>query len=367
MIVEGISKCLNLQTCQMKILSTTTTFAMLGGDSLTATRLVRALHARYYKIQDSRFIGGNYGALEGPFAVRHLYRSRNLGEYADWLDSQGICASNEHDVVQDIPVLISERSDDHSHSEPVDGIVLYEALLQSISLRFISLAMALLDIGADPNIKESEGRIGKISDRNTRKKQFRSNPLHLACLHGDPRLVKYLLDKGARHNVPNASSLFPIHLAAGGDYHAVSATSEDDQRLVCVQLLLQAGCPLGIRDGSKQTIVHAAARGGFVKTLNFIMKQWRQENLNLPAGKEKTVQDMRDNWGRTPVHWAVLHGHSQVLEILLRNGFSASPPKLKDSRRRTSVANESPMEICSRLYETDPTTFQCIKEMLERN
>ena len=366
MIVEEISKCLNLQTCQIRILSTTTTFAMLGGDSLTATRLVRALHARYHKIQDSRFIGGNYGILEGPFALRHFYRSKNLGEYADWLDSQQMCGSNEHEVAEP-PTFVSAEFYDHGLSNPVDGMVLYEALLQSISMRFTDLAIALLDIGADPNIKESEGRIGKISDRNTRKKLFRSNPLHLACLHGEPRLVKILLNKGARHSIPNASSIFPIHLACGGDNHSVSSTSEDVQRLGCVELLLQAGCPVRIRDGSGQTIVHAAARGGFVKTLDFIMKHWCQENQNLAAGKEKTVQDMRDNWGRTPVHWAVLHGNIQVLEILLRNGFSADPPKRNDSRRRTSVANESPMEICSRLYENDPITFRCIKEILQRH
>ena len=104
-----------------------------------------------------------------------------------------------------------------------------------------------------------------------------------------------------------------------------------------------------------------------MKTFDFVMKQWCQENLHASATKEKTLIDMRDNWGRTPVHWAVLHGHSQVLEILLRNGFSANPPKPKDNHRRTSVANESPMEICSRLYESDPKTFQCIKDILEIN
>ena len=365
MIVEGIRQCLNLQPCQIRILSTTTTFAMLGGDSLTATRFVRTLYARYHNIVDSRHLGGTYGTLDGPFAVRHLYRSRNLGEYADWLDSQGIFGSVE-DKIDETPEFVSDGSDD-GRSEPIDGMNMYDALLQSASLSWINIAMALLDVGADPNLKESEGRIGKISDRNIRKKKFRSNPLHLACLHGQPRLVKKLLSKGAKRNVPNASSLFPIHLAAGGNYHKVAIPHEDDQRLICVQLLLQAGCPLRIRDGSKQTIVHAAARGGFVNTLSFIMEQWSQENLTLVAGKEKTVVDMRDNWGRTPVHWAVLHGHVRVLEILMYNGFTANPPKPKDNTRRTSVANESPMEICCRLYENDPTTYQCIKEMLQRN
>lgn len=44
MIVEEITKCLNLQACQTRILSTTTTFTMLGGDSLTATRVVHYMH-----------------------------------------------------------------------------------------------------------------------------------------------------------------------------------------------------------------------------------------------------------------------------------------------------------------------------------
>ena len=368
MIVEGISKCLNLQPCQMRILSTTTTFAMLGGDSLTATRLVRALHARHHNVPDSRFIGGNYGVLDGPFSVRHLYRSRNLGEYADWLDAQGICESMENEISES-PESVSTKNipvehDDPGLAEPIVGLALYEALLQATSLHFVNLAMALLDIGADPNIQESEGRLGKVTDRNTQKKLFRSNPLHLACLHGETRLVKKLLSKGARHNVPNASSLFPIHLAAGGDYHKISATNEDDQRLVCVQLLLQAGCPVRIRDGSNQTIVHAAARGGYIKTLDFILTQWCQENRKLSAAKE---QSLRDKWDRTPVHWAVLHGHAQVVEILLHNGFCADPLKPKETYRRTSVANESPMEICNRLYDMDPTTYQSIREMLQRN
>ena len=153
--------------------------------------------------------------------------------------------------MQTHPVLV-EAVNAHTTNDddlPVtdDEIELYEALLQSTSSRFTNIAMALLDIGADPNIQESEGRIGKVTDRNTQKKLFRSNPLHLACLHGEPQLVQKLLNKGAKHNVPNASSLFPLHLAAGGEYHNSSTTNEDDQRLICVQLLLQAGCPLRIQ------------------------------------------------------------------------------------------------------------------------
>lgn len=308
--------------------------------------------------------------MDGPFSVRHLHNSRNLGEDVDWLDAQGFCGSNADDIA--VPALFvypaNERTyDDRQElSVPVDGIVLYEALLHSASSRFTRIAMALLDNGADPNIQESEGRIGKISDRNIRKKIFRSNPLHLACLHGEPRLVKKLLEKGAKHNVPNASSLFPLHLAAGGEYHEISATNEDNHRLACVQLLLDHGCNLNIRDGNKQTVLHAAARGGFVRTLNFAVEHWKM-GIHPVQKRDQILLDMRDNWSRTPVHWAVLHGHYHALEILLKNGFSANPPKRKESVRRTSVADESPLEMCARLKENDPERFLAIKNLLNHH
>ena len=357
-IVEEITKCLNLQACQTRILSTTTTFAMLGGDSLTATRVVRALYARCHNVDDSRFIGGSYGVLDGPFSVRHLYNSKNLGEYVDWIDAQGFSGSNAELAFFANPVIKQYFDDRHELSFPMDGMALFEALLISASSRFTHVAMALLDNGADPNIQESEGRIGKISDRNTRKKIFRSNPLHLACLHGEPRLVKKLLEKGAKHNVPNASSIFPLHLAAGGEYHGISAENEDNYRLTCVQLLLDHGCNIKIRDGNKQTVLHAAARGGFVRTLKYAVEQWKIRT------KDKMVLDIRDNWSRTPVHWAALHGHYHALEILLKNGFNANPPKRKESVRRTSVADESPQEMCTRLAENNPDIFVAIKELL---
>jgi non-ribosomal peptide synthetase component F len=83
-VAEEIRSCLNLQHCQMSILSTATTFAMVGGDSLSATRVVRAIYARHHGLLDNRFIGGEYGKKDGPLSPLNLLSAENLGVYVDF-------------------------------------------------------------------------------------------------------------------------------------------------------------------------------------------------------------------------------------------------------------------------------------------
>lgn len=53
---------------------------------------------------------------------------------------------------------------------------------------------------------------------------------------------------------------------------------------------------------------------------------------------------------RLAVHWAVLNGKADALAILLEMGCSANPFKPKESQVRSSIAVESPLEICERLH-----------------
>lgn len=50
------------------------------------------------------------------------------------------------------------------------------------------------------------------------------------------------------------------------------------------------------------------------------------------------------------MHWAVLNGRVEALEVLLEMGCSRTPFKPK-SNNRSSAAVESPMEMCQRLYD----------------
>jgi acyl-coenzyme A synthetase/AMP-(fatty) acid ligase len=85
-LADQISTCLNLQACQQSMLTTSVSFSMLGGDSLAATRIARALYAHHHNLSDSRFLGGQHGAFEGPFSPIRLVSSPSLGDYVDCLD-----------------------------------------------------------------------------------------------------------------------------------------------------------------------------------------------------------------------------------------------------------------------------------------
>jgi acyl-CoA synthetase (AMP-forming)/AMP-acid ligase II/ankyrin repeat protein len=360
-VAEQIIECLNLQGCQKEMLTTTANFAMLGGDSLGSTRIVRSLYAYHHDLQNRRELGGSFGAFEGPFAVIHLLSSKTMQEYVDWLDSNGVCgpknveketSSPKHDSYQekvDSPVvdnLIRQQSEQ------------YDALLESITLSQFSIALELLQVGVDPNFGAHGGRLSKISHRNDRRKKFTSNPLHLVCGKGNPQLVRKLLEKGCKFNAPDASGLFPMHIAASGTpAEGISAQQDDLQRKLCLVLLLNAGAPLSMKDGNKQTLLHCAARAGHVECLRYLLLKWKQGlvdgTIYYYNDKHKGGEyDWTDHWYRTPVHWAVLNGKVDALTALLEGGCSAEPPmpSKKRDNNRTSAELETPLDICERKY-----------------
>jgi ankyrin repeat protein len=388
-IAEVLTECLNLQPSQESILTTTATFAMVGGDSMASIRVTRALYAYHHKVANNRFLGGEFGKLTGPFDVVNLLRSENLGAYVQMLDSQNLCRPDGHEdhleetnqAVDLKPVdsftATTNQSDADNESQKS---ALYDAMFQATTLGQSSIAIGLLSVGADPNFGLHSGRLGKVTHRLQQRALFRSSPMHIACLRGDDRLVKKLLEKNSKFNSPDASGMFPIHLASSGTSEESKSADEDDiNRLCCLQYLLQAGAPMAMRDGNKQSVLHCAARAGHCELLKYVMTTWKEKNGDGDDITPKHFFNSRDRWMRklvlfsceevcvftqllnnvslfafvgTPVHWAVLNGQVGALEILLQMGCSATPFKPKVNNR-SSAAVESPMEMCERLY--DPT------------
>lgn len=376
MVAYVITDILNLQPCQQSMLTTTANFAMLGGDSLAATRVVRTLYADHHSVHNSRFLGGSFGSLEGAFSVSHLLRSRNLGEYVEWLDSNAGCRSGEQNREPGVlPETTSSRGDDSSQVVSVE-VQQYEALLEATTIGQTTVAIGLLNTGVDPNAGNHGGRLGKVPSRNDRKKLFTSNPLHVACSKGNPAIVRKLLMQGCKFNSPDASGNFPLHMTASGTSGAPNEKDleqDDLNRTECVKMLLNAGAPLSMKDGNKQTVLHSAARAGHCHMLRYLLTQWK---AGLDNGRIKYYDsrhkggklDWLDKWYRTPVHWAVLNARASALEILLQEGCNADPPgpTNRGANKGTSVKVESPLEICERLYnESDPRWPRIRKLLLD--
>ncbi|NDK40204.1 hypothetical protein DT603_15300 [Pseudoxanthomonas gei] len=120
-------------------------------------------------------------------------------------------------------------------------------------------------------------------------------PLGVACVAGNWRLAKFLLERGAR---PEPAGGQPVLLAA-------AATEEDDP--AGVQLLLKHKAKADTRDPQGRSALHEAALAGHVDIITTL----------LAAGAD--VQG-RDHAGRTSFLDAARGGHVAALDVLALAG-----------------------------------------------
>lgn len=128
-------------------------------------------------MNNSRNLGGSTGTLEGYFAAKHLLKSSSLGDYVQFLDSNGAFGSTNEETLTTTHVALEPNIANEDCKDPM-----YDSLIESITLGYTSIASALLDLNVDPNSQPNQGRLGKVGDRRQRRAMFKSNPLHLACL-----------------------------------------------------------------------------------------------------------------------------------------------------------------------------------------
>ncbi|GMI41660.1 hypothetical protein TrCOL_g12791 [Triparma columacea] len=335
-VEDEITEVLNLTSKSW--LTTDATLRSVGGDSLTATRIVRGIYARTHRVHNGRKLGGETGVLEGPWKAREIM-GRTLGEYVEFLSGSGVEAKGEEGGRGG-----GERSgeggriegDEAPHGE------LYGALMKAITAGWTEVALSILNCTPlQPKLFTHNGRMGKEGSRLVRKAKWTSTPLHLACKSGLPSVVLCLLGKGCRVSVPDSSGNFPIHLACLGD-----GGGNLEGYVKCVEAMIDVGgVPVKARDGNKHTIVIAAARGGKGRILETAIRKWRE-------GGGGGIDDW-DRWGRTAVHWCVMNGHVECLEILKREGADMGGGWKGKKGKGTSLKIETPKEIAERIYGED--------------
>ncbi|KAL8676622.1 MAG: hypothetical protein Q9186_006870 [Xanthomendoza sp. 1 TL-2023] len=87
----------------------------------------------------------------------------------------------------------------------------------------------------------------------------------------------------------------PIHTAAQSGYTRI------------IQLLLQSGCDVNLKDGTGSTPLHVSAAEGHAEVVRLLVNH----------GSDV---DAMDNLGWTPIHLATRNGHTDCVELLLRLG-----------------------------------------------
>jgi ankyrin repeat protein len=200
----------------------------------------------------------------------------------------------------------------------------------------IDLIELLIEKGIDVNVRSSTG----------------NTPLHRAVQHGYLDQVECLMNKGADVSAKNDSGVTPLHPAAGYGNNNI------------VELLLKKGADINAMDEDGQTPLYCAVKGGYKTTVRLLIDNGARVDFNDKPGKSPvdiaikedrrkivealvagsknvTIQmavyvgdvekageliesgadiNVRDERGRTLLHFAALNGHNDVARLLLTKG-----------------------------------------------
>ncbi|KAF5585483.1 ankyrin protein [Fusarium pseudoanthophilum] len=202
----------------------------------------------------------------------------------------------------------------------------YTALGIATTTGRLDIVSMLLDHGADPNMRNGPQNSGA--------------PLHIAANRGHRSIVIELLRRGADPYPETTKESSAFHAACIGGWLDVMETflevvddvgelvnfewgwagtplkaAASGGRLDAVKLLLSKGADPNKQLQSKinkgQTIIHAAAEGGNTQVLEVILDAVDDSSLGI-----------RDRAQRTPLWYACVEGHEDMVKYLLEQGAS---------------------------------------------
>ena len=100
--------------------------------------------------------------------------------------------------------------------------------------------------------------------------------------------------------------------------------------------------PWAVRDKRKQTLLHAAARGGNVRILEYVLG--KIEAVSLPQALGSI-----DRFHRSALHWAVLKANLGAIKVLLDHGSNPRQEIRKGLQTKsTHLPYESPLTLARR-------------------
>jgi len=167
------------------------------------------------------------------------------------------------------------------------------------------------------DIEEVKRLITEGADVNV-KNEANQTPLHIAASRGFKDVAELLIAKGAIVNVRGNSNT-PLHLAARNG------------RTALVELLLNKGADINANDNQGYTPLGRAMEGKHSKVIALLREHGAKESLHdvVIAGDIDAVKrflsegcdvNSRDSLGLTPLHLAAMHGHTDIMELLIAKG-----------------------------------------------
>lgn len=201
-----------------------------------------------------------------------------------------------------------------------------------------AIAAALLDAGANPNLKTTDG----------------DTPLHFAVSAGSRTGVELLISKGANVNERDNKGRTPLF--------ACALPNRDASNIA--KVLLSKGAEVNLQDLDGQTPLHHAA-GSSSKDLIQSLLQYSQNQAIHEAfsgSGQELVQvllqhgansEARDNNCQTPLHVAAAHTAREVTKCLLEHGADPSARDNQGAKPSYLATEKEDVELAEALAEAD--------------
>jgi len=163
----------------------------------------------------------------------------------------------------------------------------------------LEMARLLISHGADVNARDEDTK----------------TPLYWACQWQNYDVVKQLIDHGAKANLVEDG-----HGLRRNYYPLIVAAQKRKPEIV--QLLLDAGAHVDVRDEDDSTPLYIACRNGRSDIARLLIEAGADVNARGAGG-----------W--IPLHWACYHGYPETVHLLLDHG---AEPVIKDVHGQTALA-----------------------------
>ncbi|XP_047944602.1 putative E3 ubiquitin-protein ligase XBAT31 isoform X1 [Salvia hispanica] len=170
----------------------------------------------------------------------------------------------------------------------------------------------------------------------------RNSALHIAAAHGQIQVLSFLLEQSMQPDLLNRNKQTPLMLAA---MHG---------KISCVTKLIEAGAYILMFDSvNGRTCLHHAAYHGHSDCVEVILSAARSSQVAASWGYSRFV-NVRDHKGATPLHLAARQRRPECVHVLLQNGALVCA-----STCGYGFPGSSPLHLAARSGSLD-----CIRELL---